>query len=277
MTAPATFAVPPGAFIVTTHGAITSETFNCAWALRSHAEKAGLQNIHYGTVNGTLVDKARNDSVRLMLSNTANQWLCFLDADMTTEPDFLVRMLQTAYGSHPWADAVGAYCNLRGEMALPTIDSGTGTWEPWAPYSGVVEVMRTGAAAILIKRHVYEKLRDPWYALRVPMRHVDALIEVDNLARMRCDGRNPLRNLPGRPWEKLEELAASDPSLQHFTPIEVGEDSGFCDKMRNAGFRIVVDTGIVTGHVDRRITSYADTKTAMEKQQKMIRQCVGLL
>ena len=274
---PPTFNAPPGAFMLTTHGSVQGDTVQSLWDLRSFAEGQGLRNVHWGMVNGTLVDKARCDSVRLMLSNTANQWLCFLDADMTTQPDFLVRMLATAYMTHPWADVVGAYCNLRGDMAIPTIDSGTGTWESHAPGSGVIEVMRTGAAALLIKRHVFERLRDPWFATRVPMRHIDALAEIDNLARMKFDGRNPLRGLPGKPWEMMEEIAGNDPGLASFVPVEVGEDSGFCDKVRNAGMRIVVDTGIVTGHVDRRITNYETHKEAVRKQKQMIRHCVGLL
>ena len=88
----------------------------------------------------------------------------------------------------PHVDVLGAYCPLRGSLALPTIDTGTGTWESWYPGSGVIEAMRTGAAFLLCKRHVFEKLQDPWFRMRVPARPIDFMAEVDNWARMKFDG-----------------------------------------------------------------------------------------
>lgn len=244
---------------------------------RSFSERQGLNNVRWLMIPGTLVEKARNDAVRNMLADPNAGWLMFADGDMTWQPDALIRILNTAYGELPNADVVGGYCCLRGELALPTIDSGTGTWESWFPGSGVVEVMRTGAAFVLAKRRVYEGLKDPWYRVRVPARPVDFMMEVDNYARQKFDGQNPFRGLPNREWERLERCALDDPSIAgDFVPGEVGEDSGFADRARNAGFRIYVNTDIVTGHVDTKITNWTQHKEAIERMEKQQRLIAGM-
>lgn len=274
-----TLSVPSGHVVCTTYGSIRHETAMSLMEMRSHSERQGLTNVRWYTIPGTLVDKARNDAVRTMLSDANAQWLLFVDGDMTFPADALLRILTAAYAERPDADAIGAYCSLRGDMAIPTIDSGTGTWESWFPGSGLVEVMRTGAAFILIKRHVFEHLSQPWYCLRVPMRPIDAMLEVDNWARIKFDGENPFRNLPSQAWEKLERCAIDDPSCSQdqFTPHEVGEDSNATDRMRNAGFRIYVHTDIVTGHVDTKIIDWTQHKKAIQEAEKNQRLGAGLL
>lgn len=276
---PQPLAIPSGHICVTTYGVLRHETANCLLEARSHSEKQGLNNVRWYTLPGTLVEKARNEAVRQLLADPNCGWLLFIDGDMVFPPDAILRLLQTAFGEVPHADIVGAYCPLRGELALPTIDTGTGTWESWFPGSGTVEVIRTGAAFVLAKRRVYETLKDPWYRLRVPSRPVDFLLEVDNFARCKFDGKNPFRELPGREWERLEQCAADDPSSAdlNFTPAEVGEDSGFADRARNAGFRIFVATDIAIAHVDTRMTDWRTHKEAMEKIERNQRLLAGIL
>lgn len=273
-----TIQIPSGHICVTTYGVLRHETAMALMEMRSHSERQGLVNVRWYTLPSALVDKARNDAVRSLLADPAGQWLLFVDGDMTFSPDALLRLLQTAYAELPHADILGAYCPLRGEMAIPTIDSGTGTWESHFPGSGVIEVMRTGAAFILIKRHVFENMSQPWYALRVPMRPIDALLEVDNFCRIKFDGDNPFRNLPSAAWEKIERCAIDDPSCSHdaFVPSEVGEDSGFCDRARNAGFRIFVSTDVVTGHVDTKVIDWTQHKRSVADAEKNQRLGAGL-
>ena len=282
--APQGVQIPPGLFVVTTYGHITMDTAQCMLDMRGFNSAQGLNNIHYQLVPGSLVDKARNDSVRMLLGNTAWQYLIFMDGDMTFAPDVVQQLLVTAYAQTPWADAVGAYCQLRGKPYLPTIDTGTGTWEPTDARIGPIEVIRTGAACILVKRHVFEKMEYPWYGIRASGRPLDTLMELDNYARCKMDGTNPLRDTPA--WATLERCAQQDASAQRLNPAAqtpggmynvVGEDSNFADKMRGLGFRIVVQTDAVCGHLERNVITPEQHNEVMRAAELTTKQAVGIL
>jgi hypothetical protein len=270
--------IPAGHVVMTTHGSVRQESAQCWADARSLCERNGLLNISWRMVPGALPEKTRNDAVRALLSQPDAGWLLQIDADMTWRPDAVMHILHTAYALLPHADVVGAWCPLRGDMAIPTIDTGTGTWESVFPNNGPVEVIRTGAAFHLTKRHVYENLADPWYRIRVPARPIDFMLEVDNWARIKFDGRNPFRDLPGEPWERLLKCAKEDPSVAPgaFVPGEVGEDSAFMDRVRAAGFRIFVQTDIECGHVDVKVLGAADHKRAMDNRDRMQRLLTGV-
>lgn len=273
MTEP-TYQIPPGLCVVTTYGQITGETVQSLLDAQAANLKAGLHNVSYRMVGGALVDKARNDSCQLMLDNQF-AWVLFIDGDMAFKPDAILGLVKTAYGTNPEYDVVGGYCNLRGDLAIPTIDTGTGTWESHFPGSGVKEVIRTGGAFLLVKRHVCERIPRPWFAVRVPMRPLDAMAELDNFARCKFDGANPFRHMPE--WGILEQIAAEDRTVHNFIPAEVGEDSGFCDRVRNAGMRIAVDTGIEIKHLHKDLIGAAEHKDAMAKRQRDLRLLCGIM
>ena len=266
--------LPPGLFCITTYGSIRGETAHCMAEARSFSEARGLNNVKYVMESATLVERARNAAARQALRE-GHQYLFFCDGDTTFPPDAILNMLHTAYVACPNAGVVGGYVPLRGDLALPTIDSGTGTWESWYPGSGVVEVIRTGCAFLLVKRAVLEALVDPWFRVRVPSRPIDFMLEVDNFARIKFDGRNPF---VGEAWDRLMRCAKDDPSIapENFTPVEVGEDSGFCDRARAAGFSIVVNTDIACGHVDARILTAADHRRAMDERDRTQRLYAGV-
>lgn len=227
-------------------------------------------------VPGSLVDRARNQAVMQFLSMTPAQgWLLFVDGDAVFAPDALAKLLMYAYGENPACDAVGGYCTLRGEPYLPTIDTGTGTWESVLPGQGPIEVMRTGSAFILLKRHCFERIEGPWYGTRNPMRPIDALAEVDNFAHTRFDGKNPLADNPI--WQTLLKCARDDASSQrkHDVASFVGEDSNWCDRMRFAGMRIFVHTDVEVFHLGRAVRSAADHRKFMGERERMVKALVG--
>ncbi len=269
--------IPGGVVAVTTYGQITGATAECLMNARSFNEKNGITSVAYPMVPGTLVDRARNDAVRQALGAKAG-WLMFIDGDMTFAPDAIHGLLVAAYHTRPDADVIGAYCNLKGGPNMPTIDTGTGTWEVQYPGQGIIEVIRTGAAFLLIKMHVFGVLKEPWYSTRTPQRAIDHLGEVDNFSRTKMNGINPFRELPGSPWEKLERAAMDDRgSVQGiWHPAEVGEDSSFCDRARASGFRVFVHTDIVTGHVESRVLQWTDHRDAMRKMEKESLLMVGI-
>lgn len=261
-------AIPPGVIAVTTYGPIRAETAASLLEMRAFAEGKGLKNIHWTFVYGNLVDKTRNEAVQALLASQG-QWLWFIDADMQFAPDLIEHMLLCAFGTHQDADIVGGWCPLRGEPYLPTIDRGSGTWEPTDAGSGPVEVIRTGGACLLVKRRVFEHMEYPWFGVRHAGRPLDAMCDLDGFARQRFDGRNPFEKLPE--WRKLFECARES-AAQGFDPkaspgwnlSTVGEDSAFCDKAKALGFKIVVQTNAVCNHVDRKIITPADHASAMK-------------
>lgn len=259
-----TLEIKPGLIFVTTYGVIQMETAQTLVNLARHLERRGLQNVDIQFVSGTLVDKARNEAVQRLLASKA-QWLWFIDADMAFDVSVVDLILQTAFRDCEWADIVGGYCNLRGEPYLPTIDRGTGTWETVDPGIGSIEVMRTGSACVLAKRHVYEKMREPWYGVRPVPRAIDVIYEMDNYANQHCDGTNPLRQYPE--WKQLEKCAVeetgSKPALS-----TVGEDSGFCDRAKGMGFRIVVQTNAIVSHIDKKVIGPGDFQKAMKDRRE---------
>lgn len=258
--------VPAGHFCITTYGQITAETVASYAETRHLFAKNGLDNVNWNIVSGNLVDKARNEAVMHLLADRQAGWLMFFDADMQWAPNAPLLLLQTAYKDCAWADIVGGYCNLRNEPHLPTIDTGTGTWEPTEPNIGPLEVMRTGSACILIKRHVYERMKSPWYGVRPAPQPLDMLAEVDNFANQKFDGFNPLREHPA--WAQLERCAAEHAAQRPDDWSAVGEDSNFCDKAKALGFRIVVNTDAITHHVTKKVVTPNDHVEAMKKLQQ---------
>lgn len=270
--------VPPGMVAVTSYGSITMETMSCWGNLREHFIRTNL-NAVFTIIPGSLVDRARNQAVAAFLSHQpALGWLAFIDGDAVFNQDALHHLLAFAYGEgKDYADAVGGYCVLRGEPYLPTIDTGTGTWESILPGQGPIEVMRTGSAFIVLKRHCFEQVPGPWYGTRNPMRPIDALAEVDNFAHTRFDGRNPLADLPE--WQTLLQCARDDASTHqpHNPSAFVGEDSNWCDTLRFHGKRIFVHTDVEVNHLDRKVLSAADHREALKKQEKAALSLVGVL
>ena len=267
-------AIPPGIVAITTYGSVCAETTQAYGDMRAWCITQGLTNIAWHIVHGTLVDKARNDAAEIMLREPAARWLFFLDADMIWQPDLLGRILQTAFAECPWAGIVGGWCPQKGAPYLPTIDLGSGTWEPIAPLDGNKEVMRTGAACVLIKREVFEKMERPWYGVRPAPRPIDMVAEVDNFCNQIFDGENPFRKY--KEWNQLEQSASSASNGSRDIKF-VGEDSGICDKARAMDVRIVVNTHAVCDHVHREIITATSHLEEMRKLREQRAAAVGVL
>lgn len=239
MSEPQRTPVGPGMLALTTYGDVKAETAQSLIEMRAFCERNGLRDVLWTWISGSLVDKARNEAARTFLGATIDkkrlEWLIFCDCDMVVPPNAVDLLLDCAYRLTPWADICGAYCQLRGSPYLPTTDFGSGLWEASDPYCGPMEVIRTGSAFILIKRHVFERMEFPYYGVRPAPRPIDVLAEVDNFARIKMDGENPLREHPA--WARLEQCATQDAARQRAqipdnAPLGafysmVGEDSGF--------------------------------------------------
>ncbi len=246
--------------------------------MRSWNDRNGFHNLEYITVSATLVEPGRDSIIAHALdpkgdgSEAPYDFSLQIDADAAPiPPNALARILHSAYVEVPDSDVVGAYCQLKHPPNLPTIDTGTGTWESIFPGEGLLPVMRTGGHFILVKTGITTRFGPPWFKTRRTMRPIDALTEVDNYARIKLDGLNPLRD--SEAWGKLEEAAALEGGGIVST---AGEDSGFCDAVKAIGGEIYVDTNLVIGHVAKKVITPNDLKDAMKSREEAFDKLVGI-
>jgi hypothetical protein len=253
-------------------GLIEAETAEALSHIRSHCDRAGWPAIEYRTFYAVLVEAGRDMVVQHALDHNYD-WLIMIDGDAAPIPEQLVPYLvNKIFVEYPFADVIGTYCQLKGPPHAPTIDTGTGTWEQHFPNSGMLEVIRTGAHAFIAKMSAYTRFGPPWYKTRISEVPARAFAEVDNFARCKLDGRNPLSDHPE--WTTLMyEAGKADMPIGQ----PIGEDSAFCDALRAHGGRIFVDTDIVVGHITKKLISPSDLKEHVEGHHKRIRMACGLL
>lgn len=240
--------------------------------MRFHNVKNGFDNIEYRRFSTVLVEAGRDECAMHAL-RCGYDYVLQIDGDAAPfRPDSLVHLLHQAFVAYPDSDAIGAYCQLKAEPYLPTIDTGSGRWEEHYPGEGVLPVIRTGGHFLLTKTRAYQRFGPPWHRTRLAMRPIDALAEVDNFARTQLDGLNPFRALPE--WEQLTERAKAASGAG---PSSVGEDSGFCDALLAAGGKIYVDTDLFVGHVAKHVITPDLLRRSLDERRAMTRAACGVL
>ena len=110
-----------------------------------------------------------NAGVRRMMANPALQWAWIMGDDHEFEPTTLLRLLNRE------VDVVVPLCVRRQPPFIPVLfkepenDTPLGQFPPhhWhqIPSHGLHEVYTAGSAGMLIRRHVLEKIADPWFEL----------------------------------------------------------------------------------------------------------------
>ena len=169
----------------------------------------GLQVPH-----GTILLKGKNYNAarnrNCICEMATGDWILFLDDDHSWEPDMLMRLLDRE------VDAVTALYCRRYPPYAPVIYE---TFEPpamklyqWrdlANRTGLLEIGACGAGGLLIRRRALEAL-----------------------------GQFPFRvgNANGPEWDETE-------------PDGMHEDTGFCLRLRQAGFKLYVDLDVSAGHL----------------------------
>ena len=243
--------------------------------LRSHNDRAGWHGIEYRHFSAQFVETGRDQVIEHALRENYD-WFIQIDADAAPfAPDLVQRFVRVAYNVVPDAVIVGAYCQLKAPPYLPTIDTGTGHWEPWFPHSGIIPVIRTGGHCHFGKTAFFRRYPGPpFYHARRTIRPIDAMKEADNFARTRLHGLNPLTSVPE--WETLFTEARALASKGDVGGA-VGEDSGFCDQIKAHGGAIYVDTSIVAGHIAKQIIVPDDLKRELDTQERRRRLACGLM
>jgi hypothetical protein len=247
---------------VCTTGMVLPEYAQSLQDMRSYNDRNGFHKVEYMTFDAKLVEAGRDAAALHALENNY-AWMLQIDADASPfRPDALHHMLGVSFVDMPYIDVLGAYAQLNSpELPLPTIDTGTGTWEVHYPHTGILRVIRTGGHFILAKTDVFRKIGPPpWFRTRRAIAALEALAEVDSYARCHLDGTNPFWNTPE--WQSLYMSARSKQEPE----AHVGEDSGFCDRVTAAGGYIAVDTSVVAGHTVKRQVTPDDLRKKMRER-----------
>jgi GT2 family glycosyltransferase len=202
---------------------------------------------HMPMSSGANIVTARNKICRAFLEDFPSEpeWLWFIDADMTFEPNILELLLESADANE--RPIMGGLCFalMKGEAQeiVPTMYGFTSDAMPKMiryngyPQDQVVQVVGTGAACLLIHRRVLQTMRDArWGA-------------ADTAA---WDEKNP-----GVPFPYPLGTLKYPPPWPFFQETVTGanwgdsmsEDLTFCLRAAQCGFPTHVDTRAKTGHV----------------------------
>lgn len=256
--------------VTVTTGSITTETASALSEMRDWSSRNGLTAVEWRNFPALLVESAR-DQVAAHTLRQDYDWVLYIDADAAPFPPYaLGRFLQIAYDIEPWVDVLGAYCQLKSPPYFPTIDTGTGTWQPEPAGQGTLPVIRTGGHFLFVKTPVFRKFGPPWFRSRQTLPALRALRDVDNLARTKFDGENPFAD--SEDWQELLRMYSG----QKNEPGTVGEDSGFCDAVRAHGGHIAVDTDLVVGHIARKTVLPRDMIDALREKERRMYAKVGV-
>ena len=158
---------------VCTTGSIRPQFSQCLSNMRDWNTRNGFQQVEYRYFHAVLVEAGRDNAVKHMLQPSPGEqsydWMLQIDADATFPQDTLAKLLNTVYVTRPQFDAIGAYSTLKSWPYLPTIDTGSGTWEEHYPGEGILQVIRTGAHCLLTKQSCFQRVSDPWFRSKLHM------------------------------------------------------------------------------------------------------------
>lgn len=202
---------------------------------------------HMPMSSGANIVTARNKIVRAFLDDFPSkpEWLWFIDADMTFEPNILELLLESADAKE--RPIMGGLCFalMKGEAQeiVPTLYGFTSDAMPKMiryngyPQDQVVQVVGTGAACLLIHRSVLETMRDSRWD--------------------ESDAELFAKSNPGAPFPYQLGSLRYPPPWPFFQETVTGanwgdsmsEDLTFCLRAAQCGFPVHVDTRAKTGHV----------------------------
>lgn len=114
------------------------------------------------------VPAKRNELVDRLLSNGGLAWLLMLDSDMTPEPDIIERLweLDADIASPLYFQRVAPH-----ECVCGTLQEGNQfSFADLDDMDGPLQCDWVGAGCMLVRRHVFERMRFPWFYYDAGMR-----------------------------------------------------------------------------------------------------------
>jgi hypothetical protein len=138
------------------------------WTMSAQAIFAELRQppgslMYADYANSHSIARKRNVAITKFLERPELKWICFLDSDMVPHPASLLLLLEAGQ------DIVGGFCFKRGGSYGSTAfrrelnGQHTRALHPETLPNSLVEVDHTGAALLMVQRHVIEALPAPWF------------------------------------------------------------------------------------------------------------------
>lgn len=207
-----------------TIGVPVRDSINASTAMALMRLAASQVPIDVLVLKGSVLTFQRN----MLLQRMRGDWLLFIDDDMQWGPDAIPQLIQTkkdleARGIFP--DILGGLCFRRAAPYQPTMyvrneEGAFLTLEDWK--EDIQDIDGTGMAFAMVTRQCVERL-------------------------------------VGGPIPPFEDRVASTSAPDFFKWYgQLGEDLRFCEEVKAAGGRIMVDTRIHVRHIGERAFGYDD-------------------
>lgn len=231
----------------------------------------GWANASVGVRSGPLLAAGRGHLIGNFREHTDGDCLVMLDTDQTFTPERFWELVATYKALRDQHADVGIVAGVTWMSGHPKLDNplpnfwyqenGRGQFIHATTYpdDAIIDAAAVGCSNLVIGRDC-----------------VDAVIHTDT-------GRqyNPFHHMPILNWRALaEDLAAWD-DIDKIEQVmrnavlqadQLGEDLSFCVRVRDAGFRILVHTGLEFGHSKNYLLDGDDYRAAVErwKQQEPV-------
>lgn len=217
-------------------GQLTESTFMSYIKWSNTCRQLGLDWTVETMTNESLISRARNTLVAKFLNNPDSTHLMFIDADIGWEPWHLLVLMN---------HNVDVACGLYPMKSLPirwVVNGFEGAEEQ--DNGNLLEVSKAGTGFMLVKRHVFEKLKD--HPAVVPFKN--------------DIGLDP----------------ALDPHMKTYYDTDVregryySEDWTFCENWRDMGGKVWVDKRVLLKHTGHYVFDYNTQKPTYEALKQVI-------
>jgi hypothetical protein len=227
----------------------------------------------------SVVHWARNQAVAQAMygqpegdGRPATEYFLLMDDDMTVEPEYLTRLLSYK------TDIVCGICTIRRDPPRPNIRY----WNPgearfadpvmwdWNSQK-LMEIDGAGAAFMLVKRRVFEKMGEAYRNCQFEMEEYDRMGALTGPAVAKWAERSEKRQERFRLAIEAKQWMNADCWWFQFISNavdgqigEIGEDLSFCWKAKQLGYKIYADPQVLPGHLGLYSYSIRDWRAYVE-------------
>jgi len=212
-------AQPPHIFLGLTshdHRVHTRFMMSIMSLVASNRFKVTLSNVSSGGIH-----KARNNLAWEFLTKNDAEYYLSVDSDISFHPDHVSRLI-----SHNVDCVAGPYCHKKPQLEWSARAIAGETPDP---KTGLQVLNAVGTGFLLVKRHVFEKIR----ADHPEIEHKEDWSEAKGETK----------------WDFFSEGVVQEP-IYYPEPTFLSEDFYFCKRVRDAGFKVLVDTSFYVMHWD---------------------------